>query len=150
MRRLCKASSTAMTFDLSSGDFRNSDAGRTPVYGLHVHINVLNLSLTLYPSRTSLPLTKSFCHESAYRLHDSVSACLERNAPAPGVAQFGSFSLCQGPSNNECCTNGASGHRTVTGGACQVHHESGYPLPRRHTAWPENMGAPPGAFRACG
>ncbi len=69
-------------------------------------------------------------------------------APASGIAQFGSFTMCQGPSHDECCMNGASGHRTVTGGGCQVHRQFGYPLSRRHTLWPENMGTPFYIFRA--
>ena len=71
-----------------------------------------------------------------------------RKAPGPGVAQYDSFGLCRDPRHDECCMNGASGHRTVTGGGCQVHREIGYPLSRRHTPWPEKMGARPCVLRA--
>ena len=66
-----------------------------------------------------------------------------RKASVPGVAQFGSYSLCQGLSHDECSMNGASGHRIVASGACHVLREFGYTLSRRHTSWPEKMGTTP-------
>ncbi len=71
-----------------------------------------------------------------------------RQAPAPGAAQFERCSMCRGPSHDEFCMNGASRHRTVTDGECQVLREIGYTLSTRQTSWPENMGTAICVFRA--
>jgi hypothetical protein len=120
------------------------DVGWPLISELHVH-----LTAVLRWVRPTAPDELAFfwLHPFAYRVYDCIWAYPGRQAPATGAAHFERCSLCRGPSHDEFCMNGASGHRTATDGECQVLQEIGYTLSTRQTSWPENMGTAPCVFR---
>jgi hypothetical protein len=78
------------------------------------------LSLAYYPSRTRLLQTKCFCFQALWQ-------CLSLPGKHLPLESLNSIvSACHVPRHlchKKGCMNGARGHRTVTGGGCQVHEK---------------------------
>ncbi len=80
---------------------------------LDLHVHMTAVMCWVWPTTPAKPALLNPLHADSMTVSEHAL-----KAPVSGVAQFGSFSLCQGPLHDECCMNGASGHRTVTGGWC--------------------------------